>query len=104
MPYTNRSLAFTWLIILALFAVSASGRLEGPWFILLLAVALTTPALVLRDAAAATSSSSNVQNDRTRTSDCEPRTFGVGSPRNGRRRTERTNVVPRVRRTRVLEA
>jgi hypothetical protein len=48
MPYTYKSLAFTWLIILALFAVSASGVARGWWFVLLLAVAVAAPALVLR--------------------------------------------------------
>ncbi len=67
MPYTTRSLAFTWLIILALFAVSVSGRLQGPWFVLLVGVALAAPALVLRDAATAAGISSNVQNHRTET-------------------------------------
>jgi hypothetical protein len=96
MPYTNRSLAFTWLIILALFAVSASGRLEGPWFVLLVGVALATPALVLRNAAIATSVSSNLQNDRTELA-------AAGSQRNGRRWAPRTSAVPGVRRARVLE-
>jgi hypothetical protein len=48
MPYTYKSLAFAWLTIFALFAVSASGMARGWWFVLLLAVAATIPALVLR--------------------------------------------------------
>jgi hypothetical protein len=48
MPYTYKSLAFAWLIISALFAVSASGVARGGWFVLLLAVAIAVPALVLR--------------------------------------------------------
>jgi hypothetical protein len=48
MPYTYTSLAFLWLLILGLFAVSASGVIAGYWLILLLLVALATPALVLR--------------------------------------------------------
>ena len=47
MPYTYKSLAFTWLIILALFAVSASGVAKDLWFVLLFVVALAAPALVL---------------------------------------------------------
>jgi hypothetical protein len=65
MLYTTRSLAFTWLIILALFAVSASGALDGPWFVVLVAVALATPMLVLRNAVLATDTSSNVQHHAT---------------------------------------
>jgi len=48
MPYTYKSLAFAWLIMFALFAVSASGVARGGWFVLLLAVAVAVPALVLR--------------------------------------------------------
>ena len=48
MPYTYKSLAFAWLIILALFAASASGLVQGGWFVLLVAVAIVVPALVLR--------------------------------------------------------
>jgi hypothetical protein len=54
MPYTYKSVAFTWLIILALFAVSASGVARGWWFVLLLAVAVAAPALVLRNPVVAT--------------------------------------------------
>jgi hypothetical protein len=48
MPYTYKSLAFAWLIFFALFAVSASGAADGWRLILLLAAALSVPALVLR--------------------------------------------------------
>src|SRR5436190_3109871 len=48
MPYTYSSLAFMWLITLGLFAVSASGLVAGSSLILLLLVALATPALILR--------------------------------------------------------
>lgn len=48
MPYTYKSVAFVWLIIFALFAVSASGVVGGRWFILLLLVAVAAPSLVLR--------------------------------------------------------
>src|SRR4030095_7385110 len=48
MPYTYKSLAFAWLIILALFAASASGLAQGGWSVLLLAVAIVVPMLVLR--------------------------------------------------------
>jgi uncharacterized protein (DUF58 family) len=48
MPYTYKSLAFAWLIILALFVASASGVAQGGWLVLLIAVAFVVPALVLR--------------------------------------------------------
>jgi hypothetical protein len=48
MPYTYTSLAFLWLVILGLFAVSGSGVVAGSWLIPLLLVALATPALILR--------------------------------------------------------
>jgi len=48
MPYTYKSFAFAWLIIFALLAVSASGVTRGWWLGLLIAVAITVPALVLR--------------------------------------------------------
>ena len=48
MPYTYQSLAFLWLIIFALAAVSASGWVAGWWAVLLLATACAAPALVLR--------------------------------------------------------
>jgi hypothetical protein len=54
MPYTYRSLALVWLIMSALFAVSASGAAAGWWLVLLLAVALATPVLVLRNPAQVT--------------------------------------------------
>ena len=54
MPYTYRSLAVFWLIIFALFAVSASGAAGGWWFMLLLAAAFAIPALVLRSRGDAT--------------------------------------------------
>jgi uncharacterized protein (DUF58 family) len=51
MPYTYKSLAFAWLIIFALFAVSASGVARGWWFGLLLAAAVAVPTLVLKSQA-----------------------------------------------------
>jgi hypothetical protein len=48
MPYTYTSLAFAWLTVFALFAVSATGVAGGWWFVLLLVVACAVPALVLR--------------------------------------------------------
>jgi hypothetical protein len=51
MPYTYLSLAFAWLIIFALFAVSASGAASGWWLVLVIAAALALPALVLRSQA-----------------------------------------------------
>ena len=58
MPYTYRSLVFLWLIMCALFAVSASGAPSGWWLVLLLAVALATPLLVLRNPARVTATAS----------------------------------------------
>jgi len=58
MLYTKRSLTFLWLIMSALFAASASGTLSGWWLVLLLAVALATPILVLRNQAAVTDNTS----------------------------------------------
>jgi len=48
MPYTYTSIAIVWLIVLGLFALSASGAVAGRWLLLLLLVALGAPALVLR--------------------------------------------------------
>lgn len=58
MTYTYRSLAFVWLIMSALFVVSASGAPTGWWMVLLLAVALVTPVLVLKNPAQVTATSS----------------------------------------------
>jgi hypothetical protein len=58
MPYTYRSLAFVWLIMSALFAVTVSGGVPaGWWLVLLLAVALLTPMLVLGRSARVTATS-----------------------------------------------
>ena len=54
MPYTDKSLAFAWVIVSALFAMSASGAATVANFLLLAAASLV-PAIVLRtrtDAAA----------------------------------------------------
>ena len=48
-PYKFKSLAFVWLIILGLFALTASGAVAGPWLLLLILIALAVPALVLRN-------------------------------------------------------
>lgn len=48
MPYTYTSIAFVWIIVLGLFALSASGAVTGRWLLLLLVVALAAPALILR--------------------------------------------------------
>jgi len=48
MPYTYQSLAFVWLIIFALAAVSASGWVTGWGLVLVLATACAAPALILR--------------------------------------------------------
>jgi hypothetical protein len=48
MPYTYKSIACVWLIVLGLFALSASGTVTGRWLLLLLLVALGAPALILR--------------------------------------------------------
>jgi hypothetical protein len=47
-PYTNKSLACLWLIILGLFALTASDVVARSWLPLLLLVALAAPALILR--------------------------------------------------------
>jgi len=48
MPYTYTSLVVLWLVTLGLFVVSASGALAGSWLMLLVLIALATPALTLR--------------------------------------------------------
>lgn len=48
MPYTYKSLALAWLITLGLFALTATGVVAGAWLILLILLALATPALILR--------------------------------------------------------
>jgi hypothetical protein len=53
MPHTYRSLALVWLIMSALFAVTASGVVAGWWLVLVLAVGLATPVLALRNPAQA---------------------------------------------------
>jgi hypothetical protein len=47
-PYTNKSLACLWLIILGLFALTASDVVARSWLPLLLLVALAMPTLILR--------------------------------------------------------
>jgi len=47
-PYTNKSLACLWLIILGLFALTASDVVARSWLPLLLLVALAAPTLILR--------------------------------------------------------
>jgi hypothetical protein len=47
-PYTYRSLAFLWLVIIALVAVIASGAVAGSWRLFILVAALASPALILR--------------------------------------------------------
>jgi len=49
MRYAAKSLVLLWLIALALFVLSGSGVVTGPWLLLLLAVALAVPVLVLRN-------------------------------------------------------
>ena len=48
MPFTYTSLAFVWLITLALLGLTASGVVAGSWLLLLVLVALAMPALILR--------------------------------------------------------
>ena len=48
MPYTSKSVAAVWLITLGLFVLTASGAVAGRWLLLLLPVALATPAFILR--------------------------------------------------------
>jgi hypothetical protein len=47
-PYTNKSLACLWLIILGLFAVTAADVVARSWLPLLLLVGLAAPTLILR--------------------------------------------------------
>ena len=47
MPYTYKALTAMWLAILALFALSGSGAVAGPWVVLLVVAALGVP-LILR--------------------------------------------------------
>jgi hypothetical protein len=56
MPYTDKSLAFAWVIVSALFAMSASGAASG-WRLLLLAAASLVPAIVFRTRADAAATS-----------------------------------------------
>ena len=58
MPYTYKSLAFVWLIFLALFAMSASGAASWWRLMLLLAAAFLVPAIVLQTRADAADTSS----------------------------------------------
>ena len=48
MPYTNKSIAFVWLITFGLFALAGFGVLPGLWLLPFLLVALAAPALILR--------------------------------------------------------
>jgi len=48
MPYTPLSLAFVWLVGLAIVGLSASGLFSGGGVAVLVLVALTVPALLLR--------------------------------------------------------
>jgi hypothetical protein len=48
MPYTYKSIAGVWLIVLGLFVLTASGAVTGRWLLLLLLIALGAPALILR--------------------------------------------------------
>ena len=49
MPYTYKSLAFVWLITLGLLGLTAAGVVAGSWLLLFVLVALTTPAVILRN-------------------------------------------------------
>jgi len=53
MPYTYRSLAGVLVAVSTLCALSASGAIAGWWLAVLIAVALVTPALMLRSPAEA---------------------------------------------------
>jgi len=57
MPYTYKSLAFFWLIVFGLLALTASGAVAGAWLVLLVAAGLVLPALMLRSPAHATATS-----------------------------------------------
>ncbi|HSL23681.1 MAG TPA: hypothetical protein VK886_19270 [Vicinamibacterales bacterium] len=45
MPYTYKALAWAWLVIIGLFALSGSGVVTGSWFALLLVAALGAPVI-----------------------------------------------------------
>jgi hypothetical protein len=47
-PYTYKSLAFVWLTILGLFALTASGVVASPWLLGLTLAALAVPFLILK--------------------------------------------------------
>ena len=77
MPYTNKSLACLWLIILGLCALTASDVVARPWLPLLLLVALAAPTLILRSnepVAVIARSRSRPRLDKT----TEPRHAGAG--------------------------
>jgi hypothetical protein len=57
MPYTDKSLAYAWVVVSALFAMSASGAASGWRLILLLAAASLVPAIVRRTRADAAATS-----------------------------------------------
>jgi hypothetical protein len=48
-PYTYNSVAFVWLTILGLFALTASGLVASPWVLALTLAALAVPFLILRE-------------------------------------------------------
>ena len=48
MPYSFKSVTSLWIVAFGLLAVTVSGAVEGPWLLLPLMVALTTPALILQ--------------------------------------------------------
>jgi hypothetical protein len=49
MPYTRTSLVVLCVVILALAVVAGSGAVDGPWRLLLVAVALAAPGVILKD-------------------------------------------------------
>ena len=65
MPYTNKAIAFVWLVIYGLVALSGTGAVTGSWVLLLVVAAFVLPALILtpwahlRSAVGATRTSAN---------------------------------------------
>ena len=76
MRYSFKSLAFVWVVTFLLFAMTGSGVVAGPWLLLLLAVALTAPALLLRSPAGATMTSPERRWVAADERDCSPRDLG----------------------------
>jgi hypothetical protein len=53
MPYTNKSLALVWFVACTLFVIVGSGEVTRTWLLVLVLVALSAPAVLLRGRAPA---------------------------------------------------